>query len=329
MNFKLTLFLSLFMSFILSTSCNSSPDAVVDGALQTADYNPIESRNKPSNTKIYDHNGPNETSASNDAERLVENVAEDKETAVEAVISETYEVIEEVKEEIEIIKEDPLVEDEQRDDGASMMWDNLLVKYVSADGTVDYKELKADASFALCLSTFQMSHPDEKWAPKKEKCFWINVYNAFTVKLILDNYPLKSITDLKDPWDKKFIKLKGNTYSLNQIEHEILRPKFKDPRIHFAVNCASFSCPKLLNHAFMPMSLDNMLTQMTKDFLNDPKRNVITKEKGEVSQLFDWYKEDFTKNGDLIVFINLYSKVIMDPDAEIVFMEYNWELNGK
>jgi hypothetical protein len=155
------------------------------------------------------------------------------------------------------------------------------------------------------------------------------VYNAFTVKLIVDNYPLKSITDIKDPWDKKFIDLKGTMYSLNQIEHEILRPKFQDPRIHFAVNCASYSCPKLLNHAYMPMSLDNMLTQMTKDFLDDPKRNIITKEKGEVSQLFDWYKEDFTKHGDLIVFINMYSRVKMNKDAEIVFMEYNWELNGK
>ena len=320
MNNNLTLFLSLFLSFVLTTSCNSSPNAVIESEITSA---PIE------NVEAIDALVENDTVANEGVESGPAVSQEESDEVVET------EVVEDLK--LDDIPEPPIDdnvgsvvdEDEQRDDGASIMWDNLLVKYVSKDGTVNYKGLKADPSFALCISTFQMSHPDENWNEKKEECFWINAYNAFTVKLIVDNYPLKSITDLKDPWDQKFIKLKDETYSLNQIEHEILRPKFQDPRIHFAVNCASYSCPRLLNHAFMPMSLDNMLTQLAKDFLNDPKRNLITKEKGEVSQLFDWYKEDFTKHGDLIVFINLYSRVIMDRDAEITFMEYNWELNGK
>lgn len=325
MNFKLTFFLSLFMSFILTSSCNSAPDAVVESVTQNIEQQSSQQAGQNDSVQTSSPIREDQDVASDSNEEQVEN-----ETGEDEVLVEEDEITNEVLgEETEVIEEDPIVEDEQRDDGASIMWDNLLVKYVSKDGTVNYKGIKADPSFALCISTFQMSHPDEDWDEKKEECFWINAYNAFTVKLIVDNYPLKSITDLKDPWDQKFIKLKGNTYSLNQIEHEILRPKYQDPRIHFAVNCASYSCPKLLNHAFMPMSLDKMLTQLAKDFLNDPKRNIITKEKGEVSQLFDWYKEDFTKHGDLIVFINLYSRVIMDRDAEIVFMEYNWELNGK
>ena len=219
--------------------------------------------------------------------------------------------------------------DEQRSNGASMMWDGLLQKYVSNDGVVNYKGLAADQSFALCISTFEQMLPDDSWRREEEMCFWINVYNAFTVKLIIDNYPLKSITDLDKPWDKKFIKLKGKTFSLNQIENEILRPKFKDPRIHFAINCASYSCPRLLNRAFMPMSLNSMLDQMAKDFLNDPKRNKITADKAEISQIFDWYKEDFILNGSLVNFINRFSTVKISKETPISFLEYNWNLNGK
>jgi hypothetical protein len=320
MNIKLSASLILFASLVLTYSCSSSPEAIVE--VNTIDHT-VDEKKLPapiatdSIVEVDIANMPTEDVAKDLNEPILRDKADKKVEADDMIPNN------------EVVAEESVEEDDQRDDGASIMWDNLLVKYVSADGTVNYKSLKNDGSFALCISTFQKSHPDETWDQKKEECFWINVYNAFTVKLIVDNYPLKSITDIKDPWDKKFIDLKGTMYSLNQIEHEILRPKFQDPRIHFAVNCASYSCPKLLNHAYMPMSLDNMLTQMTKDFLDDPKRNIITKEKGEVSQLFDWYKEDFTKHGDLIVFINMYSRVKMNKDAEIVFMEYNWELNGK
>lgn len=221
------------------------------------------------------------------------------------------------------------VTEEQRDNGAFILLDELLQKYVTADGVVNYKGLKADPSFARCISIFENMAPEDSWSKPKQMAFWINAYNAFTLKLITDNYPLKSITDLKDPWDKAFINLKGKKYTLNQIENEILRPNFKDPRIHFAINCASVSCPKLSNRAFFDMSLDRMLDQMTRGFLEDRTRNKIGPDKYEISQIFEWFSSDFDAAGGVSKFINRYSKTKIPTGASISYLEYDWGLNGK
>ena len=97
--------------------------------------------------------------------------------------------------------------------------------------------------------------PNDEWSIDAKKAYWINAYNAFTIQLILKNYPLKSIKDLKRPWGLSFIKIDGGKIALNTIEHEILRP-MGDPRIHFAIVCASKSCPKLLNYAYESETLD-------------------------------------------------------------------------
>lgn len=214
-------------------------------------------------------------------------------------------------------------------DQALELWDQLLKKHVDAQGNVDYAGFKADPQFGTCLAAFSDQHPDAAWAKSEKMAFWINVYNAFTVKLIVDNYPLKSINDIDQPWDKKFIKLKGKTYSLNQIEHEILRPQFKDPRVHFAVNCASYSCPKLANKAFRPETLDATLTSLTKGFLQDTKRNKLSMSSPEVSQIFDWFKEDFDTAGGVVTFINKYSSANLAQGTTLGYMTYNWQLNGK
>jgi hypothetical protein len=221
------------------------------------------------------------------------------------------------------------VTEDQRDNGAFILLDELLQKYVSAEGVVNYKGLKGDPSFARCITIFENMAPEDSWSKPKEMAFWINTYNVFTLQLILDNYPLKSITDIKEPWDKKFISLKGKKYSLNQIENEILRPKFKDPRIHFAINCASVSCPRLSTRAFFDMSLDRMLDQMTKEFLKDDTRNKIGPDKYEVSQIFEWFAADFDAAGGVIKFINRYSKTKIPSGASISYLEYDWGLNGK
>jgi len=152
---------------------------------------------------------------------------------------------------------------------------------------------------------------------------------CFYRKADCDNYPLKSITDLDNPWDQTFILLKGKQYSLNQIEHDILRPQFKDPRVHFAVNCASYSCPKLYNSAFRPETLDASLTKLAEEFINDSKRNKLTSSPQEVSQIFDWFKEDFDAVDGVISFINSYAEVKISSGTTLKYMEYNWELNGK
>ena len=124
----------------------------------------------------------------------------------------------------------------------------------------------------------------------------------------------------------KWIKLGGKTYSLNQIEHEILRPVYKDPRIHFAVNCAAKSCPRLGNQAFTSSKMNNQLDKLTKDFVNNSTANTLSASSLQLSKIFEWYKEDF---GDLGAFIAKYADVKVDPSASISFKDYNWSLNGK
>ena len=154
------------------------------------------------------------------------------------------------------------------------------------------------------------------------------MYNAATVKLILDNYPTTSIKELNGgkPWDKESIKLGSNIYSLNNIEHDILRPRFKDPRVHFAVNCASASCPKIANRAFYGNDLEILLEKLTREFVNDPNLNTIQSKSVELSKIFQWYQGDFP---NVINFVNQYSDVKVSSSAKKTYKVYNWNLNGK
>ena len=137
------------------------------------------------------------------------------------------------------------------------VWDMMLKKHVSSTGKVDYDGFKSDPNFERYITILESANPnDPSWSSNDKKAFWINAYNSFTIKLILDNYPVKSIKDISSPWDKKFITINGENYSLNQIENDILRPTYKDARIHFAVNCAAVSCPKLHNRAFTAENLN-------------------------------------------------------------------------
>ncbi|MEM6805797.1 MAG: DUF547 domain-containing protein, partial [Bacteroidota bacterium] len=179
-------------------------------------------------------------------------------------------------------------------------WDQLLKKYVSSSGKVNYKGFKTEkAKLEAYVKYLGENTPQADWSRNKIRAYWINAYNAFTVKLILDNYPLKSIMNLDSgkPWDKAFISLGGKSYTLNDIEHKILRAKYFDSRIHFAVNCASFSCPKLLNRAFTESNVSSQMSILASAYINDSRHNKISPEKAELSQLFEWYKGDFTKKG--------------------------------
>lgn len=204
-----------------------------------------------------------------------------------------------------------------------------LAKFVSETGTVDYAGWKAEeTALDAYLAELAKSTPQGYWNNNQKLAYWINTYNAFTVKLILDHYPLTSIRDLHDgnPWDVKWITLAGRKYSLNQIENEIIRPDFKDPRIHFAVNCAAASCPPLLNRAFLPQSLDAQLEKRAKLFINNPAFNTQSGPVFETSQIFNWYGEDF---GKLIDYLNQYRDSKLPAGTQIRFKEYDWALNGK
>lgn len=202
----------------------------------------------------------------------------------------------------------------------------LLAKYVSKTGQVDYKALKANpVALNRAIDSFSKQTPSSKWSKNDQLAFWINAYNVFTIKLIVDNYPLKSIMDLDGgkTWDVKRIRIGGELYSLNQIENEIIRPQFKDARIHFALNCAAKSCPPLYNKAYLPSQLDQQLDERTRLFVRS-KSNTMGEKELKISKIFDWYKADF---GDLIVFLNKYAEVKISPQAKVTYIEYNWDLN--
>lgn len=206
-------------------------------------------------------------------------------------------------------------------------WNTLLQKHVAENGDVDYVAFSKDSKLLdNYLKLLAKKPPAKNWTKNEKLAYYINLYNAGTVKLILENYPVKSIKDINSPWGKKRVKIGKRKFSLGSLEHNILR-KMNEPRIHFAINCASYSCPKLLNRAFIAEKMEQQLNTMTKDFISDTKRNRITNKKVELSKIFKWYKSDFTVNRSLLEFINQYTDLKISNSLDIDYIEYNWSLN--
>tara|TARA_R110000868_G_scaffold28241_21_gene106216 strand:- start:3570 stop:4274 length:705 start_codon:yes stop_codon:yes gene_type:complete len=207
------------------------------------------------------------------------------------------------------------------------LWTNFLEKHVSDEGNVNYKTIKTNPeSLNSYIQNVSKSIPDESWSKNETLAYWINAYNALTIDLILRNYPIKSIKDIKKPWQQRLWKLGEKWYNLDDIEHQILR-KMDEPRIHFAIVCASVSCPKLLNEAYSADKLEHQLTKATRDFLSDHSKNSISEKSLELSKIFKWFSSDFTKSSSLINFLNLYSDIQISENATIKFKDYNWKLN--
>lgn len=140
------------------------------------------------------------------------------------------------------------------------------------------------------------------------------------------NYPLNSIKDINKPWDQRLWKFGDKWQNLNDIEHKILR-KMDEPRIHFAIVCASESCPKLENTAFVASKLESQLTKTTKGFLADKSKNNLSANSIKLSKIFKWFAKDFKTNGTLIDFLNTYSDVNITSNAKKSFKDYSWALN--
>jgi hypothetical protein len=176
-------------------------------------------------------------------------------------------------------------------------------------------------------------------ARNEQFAFYINAYNAWTIKLILSGYPdVTSIKDLgtifKSPWKKRICRIDGDVITLDEIEHNILRPKFKDPRVHFAINCAAFSCPPLHSQPYLGSILEQQLEAITQAFINDAKSNYLSGNKLYVSKIFKWFAEDF--NHDVIGFFIQYAEGDFRETlasnrnrVEIKYLRYDWSLNGK
>lgn len=219
------------------------------------------------------------------------------------------------------------------------LFNQVLQKYVSSEGWVDYKGLSQDRrTFDQYLELLKNNHPNKKnWSSDERLAYWINAYNAFTLQLILDHYPVESIKDIKNGipfvntvWDIKFINIEGQEYDLNNIEHGIIRKQFDEPRIHFAVNCASYSCPKLSNRAYRADVLERQLDEATRSFINDGRRNILAPDMLQLSKIFSWYRSDFNHDDQSVVkFIRKYSDIEISEDVQIEYLDYNWSLNGQ
>jgi len=205
-------------------------------------------------------------------------------------------------------------------------FNTLLNKYVTSTGDVNYKGFKSEeAELKSYIDHLKANYPKTSWLRNEQLSYWINLYNALTINLILEHYPIKSITKIDKAWDTKIILIDGKSYTLNDIENKVIRPTFQEPRIHFAVNCAAKSCPKLLNEAFTASKLEQQLQKQTIDFINNPQQNTLTSTHVTVSKIFEWYAPDF---GNIPVFLNKYSKTKISQNAKVSYQEYQWGLNG-
>lgn len=310
MNFVILTIISL-----LALTCENTPEAAQNKA--------SASEEKTERTETVS----SDIVLSNESEKVIvsKDVKQDAERTFES--KETINEVKEPSKPIELVQEKANREEKAVTLPNHSQWNSLLAKYVDDNGNVTYKAFQNDAiALDEYLNHLAENSPKKKWAKNEKLAYYINLYNAATVKLILDNYPTKSIKDIKNPWGKDWVKTGDGVLSLGDIEHKILR-KMNEPRIHFAINCASFSCPKLLNKAFTPAQMEAQLQEVTFDFINDETRNNISKEEMQLSNIFRWYKKDFTENSSLVDYIKPYTEVEINSDTDIGYLEYNWNLN--
>jgi hypothetical protein len=226
-------------------------------------------------------------------------------------------------------------------------WQGLLDAYVAPDpagvNLVDYEALAADAEdtgkLAGYLDYLQALDP-RGYSRAEQMAYWINFYNALTVKVVLDGYPVDTIRDIHEgvvpytgPWDDVHAEVAGEDLTLNHMEHGILRPIWRDERIHYAVNCAAYGCPHLLDTAFTAENTEELLDAGARDYVNNPRGvDVVDDDFIVISSIYDWYAEDFGNTEE-----SIKEHLIQHAEEELaVFLEgfegaieydYDWSLN--
>lgn len=219
-------------------------------------------------------------------------------------------------------------------------WDKILTDYArpADDGVnrVDYKGIKTKAAGELKAYLAALQDITITEYPRDEQfAYWVNLYNAATVQVILDNYPLESIRDIgllgQGPWKDKFLKVEGKKLSLDDVEHGILRPIWKDVRIHYAVNCASIGCPNLALKAYRAKTLEAMLDDAARAYINHPRGFARIKGRLVASNIFEWYQSDWGEEADVLAHARKYATdatAALLKDAETIdSYDYDWALN--
>lgn len=206
--------------------------------------------------------------------------------------------------------------------------DTFLKTHVK-NGKVDYKSIKNDVSALDELLQMADKISVSKENAAEYQAFWINGYNLSVIKGVVGNYPLKSPLDVAGFFDKTTYDIGGTSIVLNDIENKLLRGNFPmEPRFHFVLVCGGLGCPPIVNKAYMPATLDAQLEKQTKIALNDPAFIRVNKNKVKISQIFEWYKGDFTKeNNSLVDYINQYKTEKLPEKARVSYYTYDWTLN--
>lgn len=225
-------------------------------------------------------------------------------------------------------------------------WDGLLARYVMAgsDGLnrFDYKGVSPEDRNALKAYIGRLAAvPVSTYARPEQRAYWINLYNALTVDVVLDHYPVDSIRDIDispglfsdGPWGKTLVTVEGTALTLNDIEHRILRPIWRDPRIHYAVNCASVGCPNLAMKAYMSANMEAMLDMAARAYVNSPRGARVGKDGLTVSSIYVWFQDDFGgDDASVIAHLRHYADVPLKKAlvgrTAIDAHAYDWSLNA-
>lgn len=206
-----------------------------------------------------------------------------------------------------------------------------FLKSTVTNGRVNYAEIKNNPETLFSLAAVAKDIRVEKADASNYQAFWINTYNILVIKGIVKNYPLKSPLDVPGFFDKIKHDVGGEHITLNDIENKLLRANFpQEPRFHFVLVCAGLGCPPIINSAYVPSSLDAQLEKQTVTALNDNNFiRVINKKKVQVSQIFEWYTQDFKQNGaSLVDFINTYRTEKIPVGTRVSYYPYDWTLNA-
>jgi hypothetical protein len=216
------------------------------------------------------------------------------------------------------------------------LWDTLLHRYVDQDGRVAYRDWKARdlASLESYLKTLAEAKV-ESMSEAETKAFWINAYNAVIIQGVFNGYSAEGLISRKRLFSWYSLVVAGKKRTPDEIEHQILRPQFRDPRIHFTIVCASTSCPKLRPEAYVPERLEQQLDDAARAFSNDPVRNRFVLDQVAVSPIFQWFAQDFIDQaGSVPKFLLRYvaeeKKAILESfTGDLQYLEYNWTLNAQ
>lgn len=220
------------------------------------------------------------------------------------------------------------------------VWQELLDRYlVSMPEGNKFRYIRVNEKDRQALQKYleQLSNLDPGLFSKSEqKAYWINFYNALTVELILKNYPLKSITKLGGwfkfgPWDEKVTTVTGQSLTLNDIEHRILRPLWNDNRIHYAVNCASLGCPDLADKIYTGKNVERLLDAQAGRFIQQEKAVSWIDGRLVLSRIYEWYESDFGSRKELMNHLRKYAsgsqRQRLDKFTGVIDYQYNWNLN--